>query len=114
MKKILFLPLLLTALLFGQTYSTSQAAAHIGEYATVCGVVSGGYYAKSSRGKPTFINLDGKYPNQAFTVVIWGEHRAQFGTPEKQYKNRKICVKGTIDTYRNIPQIEVESPGQIR
>ena len=114
MKKIFLLALLMTALVFGQNYTAAEAAEHIGENATVCGTVSGGYYAKSSRGKPTFINLDGKYPNQEFTVVIWNENRAAFGKPEKAYRNQKICVTGTIDSYRGIPQIEVTSKSQIR
>ena len=58
--------------LFGGTYTTEQASNHIGERATVCGLVTGGYYAKSTRGKPTFINLNGRYPNQKFTILNMG------------------------------------------
>ena len=112
-KKILS-TVVLTASLFGATYSTSQTTAHIGENATVCGTVYGGHYARSSKGQPTFINLDGNYPNQKFTIVIWGSDRYKFKSPERRYNNKKICVTGTIDSYNGVPQIVVHSKSQIR
>ena len=101
-------------LLGGSTYTTGEAAGHIGEKGTVCGTVEGSYYDRSLRGRPTFLNLDGRYPRQPFTVVIWGENRAAFGAPERRYPGREICVYGTIGVYRGTPQIVVRRPGQIR
>ena len=113
MKKVLLVLGMLTTLLFSTTLATFQARAHIGEQATVCGVVYGGYYARSSRGRPTFINLDGAYPNQKFTIVIWGDDRHKFRSPERRYQNKKICVKGVIESYRGVPQIIVSERSQI-
>ena len=114
MKKLITMFILAGVLVFGQTYTTSEAISHIGESATVCGVVSGGHYARSSKGKPTFINLDGVYPNQTFTVVIWGDDRYKFSSPERRYNDKKICVSGMIDSYRGVPQIVVSEKSQIR
>ncbi len=36
----------------------SEAAKHIGESATVCGVVASIHTATGSKGSPTFVNLD--------------------------------------------------------
>lgn len=96
-----------------QPLTTAQAKDHIGEEATVCGYVVSARYAASSRGRPTFLNLDRPHPNQVFTVVIWGKNRAQFGKPEKDYLKKKICVTGKIETYRGKPQIEVKEFGQM-
>jgi hypothetical protein len=41
-------------------------------WATVCGKVVSTHYAKSSKGEPTFLNLDEAYPNEVFTILIWG------------------------------------------
>ena len=114
MKKLLLIPILITGVLFGGTYTTQQASNHIGEYATVCGTVSGSHYATSSRGQPTFINLDGSYPNQSFTIVIWGSDRHKFISPEKKYNHKKICATGVIDEYRGTPQIVVQNKSQIK
>lgn len=63
MKHIVVMLFFAFSIVYGATYTTEEASGHIGENATVCGIVSSGYYARSSRGKPTFINLDGRYPN---------------------------------------------------
>lgn len=94
--------------------TAAEAKNHIGEEATVCGVVASTRYAASSGGQPTFLNLGKPYPNQIFTVVIWGRNRAKFGTPELDYKDKRICVTGTIDEYRGVPQIEATNPSQLK
>ena len=92
----------------------SQAKDHIGETATVCGVVASARYAASSRGRPTFLNLDKPYPNQLFTVVIWGEVRPRFSEPpERAFDGKRICVTGRIELYRGAPQITVQEPSAI-
>lgn len=93
--------------------SAAQAKDHIGEVATVCGMVASTTYAASSRGRPTFLTLDKPYPNQLFTVVIWGENRAKFGKPEVDYKGKRICVTGKIGSCRGVPQIEAKEQEQI-
>ena len=65
-------------------------------------------------GRPTYLNLDRPYPNQPFTVVIWGDDRSSFSPPpEKAYDGKKICVRGTVSAFRGQPQIVVTSPSQI-
>jgi hypothetical protein len=51
-------------------FSAAEAKDHFGESATVCGEVASTRYVASSKGQPTFLNLDKPYPNQIFTVVI--------------------------------------------
>ena len=95
--------------------TAAEANDHVGETATVCGVVASARYAASSRGQPTFLNLDQPYPNQLFTVVIWGSARGAFPmAPEVAYRAKRICVTGLIDTYRGSPQIAVRDPAAIR
>jgi hypothetical protein len=59
--------------------TAAEAGQHVGETATVCGVVASGRYAERTRGRPTFLNLDKPYPDQVFTILILGENRAKFG-----------------------------------
>jgi len=99
--------------LVAQTYSAEQASSHIGEKATVCGLVASAHYAASTKGQPTFLNLDKPYPNQVFTVLIWGSDRGKFGNPEQDYANKNICVTGLIKEYRGVPEIVAYSPSQI-
>lgn len=93
--------------------TASEAKEHYGETATVCGGVVSTRYAESSKGQPTFLNLDKPYPNQIFTVVIWGNNRSKFGKPEDDYKDKKICVTGKITAYAGLPEVIAEDPKQI-
>jgi hypothetical protein len=114
MKQLLFLSIMTTTFLFGANYTTYEASSHVGEHATVCGMVSGGYYARRSNGQPTFINLDGRYPHQKFTIFILGKYRHNFSSPERNYNGKNICVTGLITKYKGKAQIKVSDKSQIR
>ena len=104
--------LLLTASIgHAQSLTASQAKAHEGETATVCGAVASERTATSSRGEPTFINLDSTYPNQVFTILIWGDDRKNVG--ELPHVGSHVCVKGLIADYHGVPEIVVRSSGQL-
>ena len=93
------------------TITAAEAKNHVGEHATVCGRVSGEHTAESSKGIPTFINLDGAYPNQIFTILIWGDDRPNVG-PLPQDGDR-VCATGEIKDYRGVPEIVVQSKSQL-
>lgn len=93
----------------------SRASARAGEVATVCDRVASSDYYEEGRRRPTFLNLgDRPYPRQQFTVVIWGDHRDRFErAPESRYLRRDVCVRGTIELWRGLPQIVVEDPADL-
>jgi hypothetical protein len=97
-----------------ETITASEAKNHIGENATVCGQVASTKYAASSRGQPTFLNLDAPYPSQIFTVLIWGSDRPKFNRPEITYRDRRLCVTGEIRAFRGVPEVVAHDPGQIK
>ena len=111
----------LWGLLIFITYTSAHAAVitlsdapnHVGQTETVCGTVASTYCAPRSHGQPTFLNLGHAYPNEDFTAVIWGESRAQFGTPE-DLQGHRICVTGPIKLYRGKPEVILESPSQLK
>lgn len=96
-----------------KTIPASQAGSHVGQNATVCGLVATSRYLSTSRSKPTFLNLGKAYPDEDFTVVLWPEDRPKFGHPEDSYLHKNICVTGQITLYRGKPEIIAKNPGQI-
>ena len=64
-----------------QPVTAAQAAERVGETLTVTGRVASTFFMESADRQPTFLNLDAAYPNQALTVVIFGEHRGLFEEP---------------------------------
>jgi len=103
----------LCVLVSASTLTTSQAANHVGENATVCGVVSGVHTAMRSRGRPTFVNLDKSYPNQVFTILIWIEDLRKFSPAPQIWDGKRVCATGTISSYRGVPEIVAREKGQI-
>lgn len=109
---VVFAALLLTASVGqAQSLTTAQAKAHEGENATVCGTVASERTATSSRGEPTFINLDSAYPNQVFTILVWGDDRKNVG--ELPRVGSHVCAKGQISDYHGVPEIVVRSSSQL-
>jgi hypothetical protein len=94
--------------------SAAEAKDHVGEKATICGEVISTHYAARSRGNPTFLNIDKAYPNQIFTVVVWGRDLPKFGDPEGTYRGKQVCVTGKISIYRRVPEVVANEPSQIK
>ncbi len=78
-----------------------------------CGIVAGVYYDARNAGQPTFVDLGHPYPNQTFTIVIWGRNRSHFTPPPESWQGEKICVTGRVKLYRGTPEIVVYGPDQI-
>ena len=91
------------------TYTAAEAAKHVGEIATITDKVDGVH--QSSRGN-IFLNMGGKYPNQAFTAFIPAASASQF-TNAQQYEGKTVAVSGKITLHRGKPEIIVNSPSQI-
>lgn len=93
-----------------QSISAADAKSHVGQKVTVCGRVANERTATSSKGEPTFINLDAPYPHQIFTLVIWGEDMLAVGKLPEQ--GSRVCATGLIEEYRGVPEIKVWSRSQ--
>jgi hypothetical protein len=92
--------------------SAEEAQRHVGENTCVCGAVASAHYVPKGR-QPTFLNLDKPYPNQIFTALIWGSDRPKFGEPERTLLDKRICVTGAIELYREKPEIFLHDPAQL-
>jgi DNA/RNA endonuclease YhcR with UshA esterase domain len=91
----------------------NEAAKHVGETATVCGLVAGAKFAAQVRGGTTFLDFDKPYPNATFTALIFASDRAKFGAPEKTAQGKDVCVTGKIEMYQGKPQIVLKDPKQL-
>jgi len=93
-----------------QTITAAQAREHDGETATVCGVAQNEHTAATTRGKPTFIDLDSSFPYQIFSILVWDEDRPNVG--ELPHTGSKVCVTGLINYYHGVPRIVVKNSAQ--
>ncbi len=90
---------------------------HAGEVRIVEGVILGGYYAEKSGGQPTFLDFHDPYEGY-FKALIWGDNRDKFieafpPNPETYFEDKKVRIKGLIETYEGEPEIILNDPSQI-
>src|SRR6266851_1867429 len=82
-----------------------DALSHMGETATVCGVVASAKFEANAKSQPTLLDLGKSYPHAVFSAVIYGDNRSKFGSPETALRSKRICVTGQISDYRGKPEI---------
>jgi len=98
---------------WSEPYAPEDAASHVGEMGTVCGLVVSSKFAVKSKGQLTFLNLDRPHPHHVFTVVIWGKDRPKFGKPDQTFAGKRICVSGLIADFEGRPEMMATEPAQI-
>jgi DNA/RNA endonuclease YhcR with UshA esterase domain len=96
----------------------SEAKANVGKKVTIEMTVVAG--AKLADKGPCFLNASKNYKDKdAFSVVMFGPALTKFkeagiDDPSKHFKDKKIQVTGTVELYKEQPQIKVTSPDQIK
>ena len=109
-----------TQLVIGQiqtdTITAEEAAQLIGEQVTIKAKVVSVFYAKSSSGGPTFLNLDKKFPDNPIAVVIFEKELKKLKLNTQLYKGKTIIVTGKVGVYKdeNKPSIIIYSKDQIK
>jgi hypothetical protein len=72
--------------------------------------VARAFWARSSSGRPTFLDLGYAYPSsRRLSVVIWGSDRVNFPrAPERMFPaGTQVCVQGIASMYRGVMQMQV-------
>jgi hypothetical protein len=103
-----------------QAISWEEAASYIGQTKTVEGIVIDSYYARETKGQPTFLNFH-KPCQGYFKCVIWGSDRQKFlkafpPNPETHFLNKRLRVTGMIREYPSgsgVPEIILKKPSQV-
>ena len=67
-----------------------DAVRHIGETATVCGVVASAVFEANVQDQPTLLDLGELSPHAVFTAVIYGDNRPKFGTSETSLRGKQL------------------------
>jgi type II secretory pathway component PulJ len=90
---------------------------HLGERVEVIGLISDYHEDKTRYNQPfMFLNF-GYFPNQTFTLVLWSSSLKTFqkkGINPQNFIGQWVSVTGVIISYKNRPQMEVETPPQIQ
>ncbi len=91
------------------TIDYTDAIKHIGQKATVSGIVVAVY---TSRSGTTFFDYCVSYNDCPFSAVIFSGDKARFGLLTR-YQGQRIKVSGIITSYKNRAEIVLNDPSQI-
>jgi hypothetical protein len=91
------------------TYTDREASAHVGETATVVGVVVSVHRSKAGN---IFLNFGADYPNQTFSGAVLNPRDPKLQRLEG-LAGKRVAVKGVIQLYKGKAEIVVENAGQI-
>ena len=92
----------------------SHAKQYTGKKVAIQGPIVRVTQRQDVQGSPTWIEIGAAYPSESrLTLVVWGDDRSAFEPViSSQLQSRIVCVKGIVQLYRQLPQIELHSPEQ--
>lgn len=92
-------------------FNSEQAKYQIDKKVTICGTIVS---SKKSRKEAIYLNFDRKYPNSPFYATIWKSNQNNFSyDPEKEFMNKRICVRGKVTEYNGMPRMSINNEEQI-
>jgi hypothetical protein len=92
-----------------RSYTDREAAAHVGETATVVGTVAAIFRSRQGN---VYLNFGADYPRQTFTAVAL-RPAGGWTAGLDSLLGRRVSVQGNIVTYRGRVEIVLESAEQI-
>jgi DNA/RNA endonuclease YhcR with UshA esterase domain len=94
-----------------QTISANDAQSHVGQSVTVEGTVSEVHL--DGRSGVTFIDIDGNYPREAFTGVIFEDAAATFPNVNSLV-GKVVDITGKVQDYKGRIEIILRDGTQLR
>ncbi|MCW3112516.1 MAG: hypothetical protein JWR18_912 [Segetibacter sp.] len=117
MKRICFglLALFFSITSYGQKeIKVEEAKEFVGDTVKICTKIFDTNYDEASKGSPTYLYTTAHNPNATLTFIIWGEKRKFFDyKPEKDLKEREVCVTGKIELMKDKAVMIIEKQSQV-
>jgi hypothetical protein len=92
------------------TVIPANEAAHIGEWATVEGVLAKAFTSKTGN---TFLNIGATYPNQTFTGWIPNSSPVKGSVMFDGIEGKHVKITGRIEMYKDKPEIRINAVSQL-
>ncbi len=91
--------------------AAADAPKHVGETVTVEGTVSAVH--TDSRSGVTFIDMGGRFPDQAFTGVVFKDDAGKFPNVES-LTGKVVDITGRVHDYKGKPETILNDPAQLK
>ncbi len=95
---------------FNSAAGSKQAGSN--EEIFVCGTVVDSRYSRKGH---AWLNVDYKYPNQIFSIMIRKEELEQFSfDPTVQYVNKALCFQGKVEQWGELIVMQIDKPERVK
>jgi hypothetical protein len=92
----------------------TDAKEHVGDTVKICTKIFGTFVNDNAKEDGTYLFAGGNFPDAPLTILIRNENRKYFDyKPEKDLKDRNVCITGRIELVKDRPQIFVTKQSQI-
>lgn len=92
-----------------RTITSKEVKTHVGDSLVIKGFVADIHLSN----KVAYLNFENKFPKNSFSCAIFSSKFDEFGDLSK-FKNKNVEVTGKISTFKNKPQVILNSKDQIR
>ncbi|MBK8550781.1 MAG: hypothetical protein IPL53_06855 [Ignavibacteria bacterium] len=92
-----------------KTITSKEVKLHIGDSLIIKGYVADIYLSD----KVAYLNFENKFPKNVFTCTVFSGKMNEFGDLSS-FKGKNVEVTGKISTYKNKPQVILNSKDQIK
>lgn len=92
-----------------KTITSREVKLHIGDSLIIKGYVADIYLSD----KVAYLNFENKFPKNVFTCTVFSGKMNEFGDLSR-FKGKNVEVTGKISTYKNKPQIILNSKEQLK
>jgi len=93
-----------------QTIGLAEVKTHVGQPVTVEAAVSDVHTGRSG---VTFIDMGGRYPDNAFVAVIFAADAAKFPNLSA-LEGKTVNISGPVQLYQGKPEIVLKSADQVK
>ncbi len=92
------------------TSTLETVAQQVGETVSFCGTPARVIVRGKSHEGPVFLNFGGVYPDNTFSVVIWGDVAGEeIEDLPKRYAGKSLLIHGIVAEHKGKPEIKVAS-----
>lgn len=91
------------------TITSNEVKQHIGDSLRIKGMPADIFLSD----KVAYLNFEDKFPKNPFSCVIFESRFSEFGDLSR-FKNKNVIVTGKVTTYKNKPQVILNSKDQIK
>ncbi len=117
MKKLVSILLMTFAVIngFGQKeIKVEEAKDYVGDTVKICTKIFGAIINDNAKGDGTYLFAGGNFPDAPLTILIRNENRRNFDyKPEKDLKDRDVCITGRVELIKDKVHIIITKQGQI-